>query len=93
MTRVSKKCEDLTGNIVAVTQAEYESALQNFHTRLEAWDKQQAVVEAETDAGELDTLIEKHADFRQKAEAVKEHLQQIKSKRQPSPHSRLNRAQ
>ena len=74
VTRASKKCEMLTSNIVAVSQAKYESALRNFNTRLEAWDKQQATVAAETDTGELDALIEMDAEFRDKAETVKDAL-------------------
>ena len=77
--------KDLTSNIVAVTQAEYESALQSFHTRLEAWDNKQAAVEDETDAGELDTLIEKDADFRDKAVAVKDALITAWTNKHPSP--------
>ena len=84
VTKASKKYEVLPFNIVAVTQAEYESALQNFSTRLEAWDKQQAAVEAETDTGGLDALIEMDAEFRDRAITVKDALITAWTNKHPS---------
>ena len=75
----------LTLNIVAVSQAEYEGAPQNFNTWLEAWDKQQAAVEAKTDTGDLDTLIEMDAEFRDRAETVKDAVITAWTNKHPSP--------
>lgn len=72
LTRATTKCGELCEvNLQTYDKIEYENTLSNFDKRLEAWDKAELELEEQLEEGDLETEINKAAEYRGKCEKTK----------------------